>query len=292
MDRIWNHFIFTLLGIILGIVIAWGILFEDGPITKEIIAYTNFGTSNGYFLTFMTTVVAALAAAGIVMLIESIRRKNKFLAEIRAAKAILCAHLDNLVNLKMQHAQVHFDDLVEIRKRAETDLAINAVSPRPQKIIIEHGRYLMKLNEMPMDFLVSIESIAQHADKNTKPITFLIKSKESLDTVLSLMRYKNFLLDKIRNIPDDYEKSMTLLGLPINPLYIDTSFFDVTEGLLENINFSLFFIYETIYLLDDLAKQILPERLQNRLGKFEFINERAKNAMPNIEEYRNKFGSN
>lgn len=287
MSYIWNSLVFLFLGCIFGAIIFCALSAEGSPVIREVLDAAAYGLSNPYLITLMTTFVAAIAATMIVFLVEWWREKNTILAELNAARSVLCAHIDEILNLKVKYLLPHARQIELVR--TQTVARMNAPVPSGQIswVTIVHQDYMVTLMPSSLKEFVSIESISKHAAIDPDLLRLVMSSKQSIDVVNEMVILRNNILDEFRLSGNTPENNFKILGLPIpNGNVIDARFYNTVNELVVSCDYALFFLYEAIRRIEKLSIRVLPKILSSKVKPLEFYGSELAKHMPDIKEYR------
>lgn len=229
------------------------------------------------FLTIIAAFVGGISGSITILIIERLRSQKKYLSDFNSINAILIGHLNSLINLKKQFSLPHSVEVNNIRANY-----LKKISNPPDNSLYIHMKEAgMIIHSFDKEFLVPIEKVSTHAGSNPNALLFIMKAKESINSLEKIIHSKNNLIKEMLNDSrSSNEKMPSYLGLKKNNGQTDDRFYMTCSGLLKENDVALFFVKRSLEELNKMAKKVLPKYLHKKIISFKIEKEEFKDLLP------------
>lgn len=223
----------------------------------------------------LSAFIGTAAAAGIIFYLSEQVKKRELLAAINMSIALMAAHINTLLNFKVQILL----PLSEEKKFIDTfatycleTIRLNpGISPeKPINLPVPQIKKLMQTVQHPsLEFLVAIEKLSPFAERFPDAIVLAVKAKESMDSLQLMLDTWRELVVEMRNYQLSGEAGSLLrfFGYQRVGDIVDTRVPDTIDNLLKEADASLFYLRKTIEHLQEKSKNLLPEKVLKTLAK-------------------------
>lgn len=262
---------------------SFAVLLTAGAVPALLVVSQYEWGAAGRFWTFLNTqfsigvlsaFIGTAAAAGIIFYLSEQAKKRELLAAINMSIALMTAHINTLLNFKVQILLPLAEEKKFINTFATYCLETMRLNPsidpeKPINLPVPQIKKLLQTIQHPaLEFLVAIEKLSPFAERFPDAIVLAVKAKESMDSLQSMIETWRELVVEMRDYQLRGETGfLKFFGYQRVGDIIDTRVPDTIDNLVKEADAALFYLRLATEHLQEKSKNLLPENVLKTLAK-------------------------